>query len=105
LIVSYRRLVFVTGLALGDYLLWNWSLNSNHEAIALIAGLTLPVLAFAALWMLVLAIARRIAQAALRPGARQSAHRPAPARAESAQGLGALAMEEPSSAPPRKIAA
>ena len=45
--MSHRPLVFVSGLTLGDYLLWNWSLNHNHDALALVSGLTLPPLAVA----------------------------------------------------------
>jgi hypothetical protein len=50
--VSYRPLVFVIGLTLGDYVLWKWSLN-GHDVISEIAGLTLPVLGAACLWLLV----------------------------------------------------
>ncbi len=62
--MSHRPLVFVSGLAVGDYLLWNWSLNSNQDVLALIAGLTLPPLAVAALWLLALSFARLLAAAA-----------------------------------------
>jgi hypothetical protein len=37
--------------------LWNWSLNGNHDVLALIAGLTFPPLAVAAVWLLALTIA------------------------------------------------
>ena len=50
--MSHRPLVFVSGLTLGDYLLWNWSLNANHDVLALVSGLTLPPLAVACLWLL-----------------------------------------------------
>ena len=40
------------GSPLGDYLLWNWSLNGNHDVLALVSGLTLPPLALACLWLL-----------------------------------------------------
>ena len=45
--MSRRTLVFVLGLTVGDYLLWSWSLNGNHDVIALASGLTLPPLALA----------------------------------------------------------
>ena len=45
--MSYRPLVLVSGLTLGDYLLWSWSLNHNHDVLALVSGLTLPPLAVA----------------------------------------------------------
>jgi len=34
--VSARPLVFVSGLTVGDYLLWNWSLSGNHDVLALV---------------------------------------------------------------------
>ena len=71
--MSFRPLVVVFGLALGDYLLWNWSLNTSHDAVALISGLTLPPLLIALVWLLVVSamrglmrISRREPQA--RPG-------------------------------------
>jgi hypothetical protein len=68
--VSHRPLVFVTGLTVGDYLLWNWSLNGNHTVLALISGLTLPPLAVACLWLLTMSVARLIARSARRPHGR-----------------------------------
>jgi len=71
--VSPRPLVFVSGLTIGDYLLWNWSLGSNHDVLALVSGLTLPPLVIASLWLLALNVARVIARStrgrALRGGA------------------------------------
>jgi len=58
--VSYRPLAFVSGLTLGDYLLWNWSLNANHDVLALVSGLTLPPLALACAWILALTVIRLI---------------------------------------------
>ena len=69
--MSHRPLIFVTGLAVGDYLLWNWSLNTSHDAIALVAGLTLPPLVVAFLWLAALSAARLVASTAIRPGARR----------------------------------
>jgi hypothetical protein len=68
--VSHRPLVFVSGLTVGDYLLWNWSLNGNHDVLALVSGLTLPPLAVAALWLLTMSVARLIARSARRPAGR-----------------------------------
>ncbi len=90
--MPYRPLVFLSGLTAGDYLLWNWSLNANHDVLALVSGLTLPPLALAALWLLALTVARLIASTA-RPAARaerrqQRTHR------ERAQ-AGGPALEEP----------
>jgi predicted lipid-binding transport protein (Tim44 family) len=56
--VSYRPLAFVFGLTLGDYLLWNWSLNANHDVLALVSGLSLPPLALACAWMIALTLIR-----------------------------------------------
>ena len=53
-----RPSVFVLALTVGDYLLWNWSLNGNHDVIALVSGLTLPPLALASIWLLAVAAAR-----------------------------------------------
>ncbi len=59
--MPHRPLVFVSGLTFGDYLLWNWSLNSNHAVLELVSGLTLPPLAVVWLWLVVLTLARLIA--------------------------------------------
>ena len=39
--VRYRALALPLALTGGDYLLWNWSLASGHDIVALVAGLTL----------------------------------------------------------------
>jgi len=112
--VSHRPVVLVSGLAVGDYLLWNWSLNANHEVIALVSGLTLPPLALVAASLLVLTVMRLLARGARAPTARRgaghaSARRRGPARA--AAGASAQARQEasarPASAdsPSRRIAA
>ena len=69
--MSHRPLVFVSGLTVADYLLWNWSLNSNHDVLALVSGLTLPPLAVGCLWLLTLSIVRAIARSARLPAARK----------------------------------
>ncbi len=101
--VSRRPLVFVSGLTLGDYLLWNWSLNGNHDVIALISGLTLPPLAVVSLWLLALSTARLLAHLARRPK-RRSAHGPRRAAATSATAEPA-SPNAASSAQSRKLAA
>jgi len=60
--VSHRPLATVCGLTIGDYLLWNWSLNANHDVLSLISGLTLPPLAIAFVWLLVVTVARLLAR-------------------------------------------
>lgn len=73
--MSHRPLVFVSGLTVADYLLWNWSLNSNHDVLALVSGLTLPPLAVGCLWLLALTVARLVAFSARRPYGRAGARR------------------------------
>ena len=65
--MSHRPLVFFFGLTVADSLLWNWSLNTNHDVLALVSGLTLPPLAVATLWLLSLTVARLLARVARRP--------------------------------------
>jgi hypothetical protein len=60
--VSHRPLAIVSGLTIGDYLLWNWSLNANHDVLSLISGLTLPPLVIAFLWLFARTVARLIAR-------------------------------------------
>jgi hypothetical protein len=79
-------LVPVLGLSIGDYLLWSWSLNGNHDVLALIAGLTLPPLVVACVWLLALSAADVIAATIRRPSARTSA---AGARRRRSRGRGA----------------
>jgi hypothetical protein len=83
-------LATVCGLTIGDYLLWNWSLNANHAALALVSGLTLPPLAIAFVWLLVLTLARFVAStsrdardARARKPARATARVPAARRGAS----------------------
>jgi len=76
--------VLVSGLTVGDYLLWNWSLNGNHEVLALVAGLTLPPLAVACVWLLVLSAARLVAGLARRSPASRSPARRSAARRSAA---------------------
>lgn len=115
--MSHRPLVFVTGLTVGDYLLWNWSLNGNHTVLALISGLTLPPLAVACLWLLTMTLARLIAHSARRPHRRAArtsragrAARSASKRPRRAAAAGRPLEEPPSSttpagSPSRKLAA
>ncbi|HWX45858.1 MAG TPA: hypothetical protein VNY52_11115 [Solirubrobacteraceae bacterium] len=63
----FLPLAIVVLLALGDYLLWNWSLGANHDIVALVSGMTLIPLLIALVWLLVLAVAHLIARTAQRP--------------------------------------
>ncbi len=54
-------------LAGGDYLLWNWSLQGNHDVLSLVSGLTLPPLAIALAWLLALNATRLLARIARAP--------------------------------------
>lgn len=110
--MPHRPLVFVSGLAVGDYLLWNWSLNNNHAVLALVSGLTLPPLLGACLWLLALTLARLLARSARLPsstlararrGRRRQAHAAAMAEgAATEQAHGAAASDRSRS---RKLAA
>lgn len=62
-----RPLALVLVLAGGDYLLWNWLLQGNHDVLALVSGLTLPPLAIALIWLLALNATRLLARAARAP--------------------------------------
>ncbi len=89
--MSQRPLVLVSALTVGDYLLWDWSLNANHAVIALISGLTLPPLGLAMLWLAALLVARLLARTARRPGATARGRRQPDDVRRSA---GARAMED-----------
>ncbi len=70
-----RSLAVVSVLALGDYLLWNWSLGANHDVVALVAGMILIPLLIAVAWLVVVAIVRLLARAAKLPKAGAAAER------------------------------
>jgi hypothetical protein len=98
----------VSGLTVGDYLLWSWSLGGNHDVLALISGLTLPPLAVVCLWLLVLSTARLIAHIARRP-VRRLAQRPV-TRRQRRPNVNVVAQESTTGAAstgtqPRKLAA
>ena len=100
--MSNRPLVFVSGLTLGDYLLWNWSLNSNHDVLALVSGLTLPPLGVACLWLLVLGVMRMIARYGRLRSRRAGTRRGAMGRSVAAPGSpGGLAEAQSSTAAER----
>jgi hypothetical protein len=92
--VTYRPLAIVSGLTLGDYLLWDWSLKNNHDVLAVVAGLTLPPIALAWLWLLMVTIVRLTARTTRRSSERaatrraRSARAPLPDRAEPADVAG-----------------
>jgi hypothetical protein len=70
--VSPRPLALVSGLTVGDYFLWSWSLNGNHDVLALIAGLSLPPLIVATLWLMALSLAGLLTRIISRPAARST---------------------------------
>jgi hypothetical protein len=78
--VSQRPLAIVSGLTIGDYLLWNWSLNHSHDVLALISGLTLPPLVLVCAWLLVVSAARLLAHATRRQAAGSGTARSRPAQ-------------------------
>jgi hypothetical protein len=65
--MSYVPLASFAGLTLGDYGLWKWSLAGNHQVLAVVFGLTLPPLAVAFLWVLVLGAMRTLSALTRRP--------------------------------------
>ena len=75
--MSHRPLVFVSGLTLADYLLWSWSSGGDHAVLGLVSGLTLPPLAAACAFHLVLTLAGIVARGLRRPAARARPARPA----------------------------
>ncbi len=54
-------------LAGGDYGLWKWALAGNHQVLAIVCGLTLPPLALAFAWLLVVSAWRLFSEATSRP--------------------------------------
>lgn len=58
--MSVRPLLLALGLTLGDYLLWTWSLNNSQDVIALVAGVTLPPLILACIWLAAVYVLRLI---------------------------------------------
>jgi hypothetical protein len=70
--VLHRPLALVLVLTGGDYLLWDWSLNGNHEIPALAAGLTLPPLAIALILLVAVNVGRLFASTAAHSRARRS---------------------------------
>ncbi len=68
--MSHRPLAIVSGLTIGDYLLWNWSLNGSHDVLALVSGLTLPPLAAAFVWLIALTAVRLLGRATRQAPAR-----------------------------------
>ncbi|HEV3035302.1 MAG TPA: hypothetical protein VGX72_11000 [Solirubrobacteraceae bacterium] len=121
--MSHRPLVFVSGLTVADYMLWNWSLNSNHDVLALVSGLTLPPLAVGWVWLLALTLASVAARYARRPAARMrirrirrvkataTRHQQRRQRSDGATAATSIALEEGAAvsaaagAPSRKLAA
>lgn len=104
--MTRRPLALVLALTIGDYLLWNWSLNHGHDVLALISGLTLPPLIIACLWLLTLGVGRVIGRAR-RPSPVQYASGKAPAEAMRQADAGAAAGDTApsSSSSSRKLAA
>lgn len=80
--MSHRPLVFVSGLTFGDFLLWHWSLNAKHDVLALVSGLSLPVLGVALVWLLIMTAMRLLVRHSrpVEPVEVASGRRPAGAR-------------------------
>ena len=100
--VTYRPLAIVSGLTLGDYLLWDWSLKNNHDVLAVVAGLTLPPLALAWLWLIAVTLVRLTARTTRRSSQRAAGRRARSARAplpDTAEPADAARYGEEHSAP------
>ncbi|HEY7933522.1 MAG TPA: hypothetical protein VID48_06820 [Solirubrobacteraceae bacterium] len=92
--MRFRLLVTVAALATCDYLLWNWSLAANHTVMALVSGLTLPLLSVVFAWLLLLTAARVILYSVRKPRRGSGAQ----ARPERTPARGAGAMSSPGQA-------
>ena len=107
--MSYRPLAYVSALTVGDFLLWHWSLNGNHDVLALASGLTLPPLFVAFLWLLavnvmrLLMIGTRRSVPAVRP--RRSRHAAEGARGAQVEAADVPAAATASEQPSTRIAA
>ncbi|MGH2831558.1 MAG: hypothetical protein ACRDK2_02180 [Solirubrobacteraceae bacterium] len=62
--MPYRLLALVTVLIVGDYLLWNWSMAGSHDTVALLSGLTLPLLMIIFVRLLIWSLGHLIASSA-----------------------------------------
>ncbi len=88
--MSRRPLVTVPALTLVDLLLWHWSLTAHHQTLAIVAGLTLPPLLVASMWVVALALIRVLARGVRAPLARASRTRAHHASTAGASELGSL---------------
>ena len=97
--MSHRPLVLVSGLTFGDYLLWHWSLNGNHDVLALVSGLTLPPLGVAFVWLLVLTAMRLLVRPSRAAARRVHAPRRAAPSRQAPNAGAAIAGGEPENTP------
>jgi len=72
-------------LAGGDYLLWSWSLASDHNVLALFCGLTLAPLSISLLWLALLSATRMLRRDARRSAAAARSRRRATTAAAGPQ--------------------
>ena len=80
LCMPYVPLTSFAALTLADYGLWKWSLAGNHQVLAVVFGLTLPPLAVAFLWVLVVGAMRLLSSVTRRPPVPVPPRQTAPAR-------------------------
>lgn len=71
--MSHRALITIAALALLDFALWHWSLAGNRDVPALVAGVTLPPLLAALVWLAAVNLARLLARGARWPASRLGA--------------------------------
>jgi len=88
--VSRRPLVTVPALTLADLLLWHWSLTAPHTVLAIVAGLTLPPLLVASMWLLAVAGVTALARGVKASRTRASLTRAGRARSRYVQQADAL---------------
>jgi hypothetical protein len=101
--VFHRPLVLVSGLTFGDFLLWHWSLNAKHDVLALVSGLSLPILGVACLWLLILTLMRLLVRhsAPAQPVEVTTRRRPARARGDADAAVAAAAARTSATADKR----
>lgn len=104
-----RPLAIVLLLSLADYGLWNWSLGAGHDAIAIVAGVTLISLLIAFAWLLLVSATRLLgeatrrvrASAATRTGVASAVARRRSAGSAGAAGARRKTVESPPARNPR----
>jgi hypothetical protein len=101
--VRPRALPLLLSLAVGDYLLWHWSVAGSHDVLALASGLTLLPLAAVSLGLAGLTVLRVLARS-LRKSSRIARSVRNSRNASPAAQRSAVPAPQPAS-PPERLAA